>query len=100
MGIRIERVMTDNGSCYQPKAFRTACKSLGLRQIFTKPYSHRTTGKAERFIQTSLRKRAYARAYNTSDERNAELPRWVHRYIGIDHHMAVSAQNHPSADSA
>ena len=55
LGVRIERVMTDNGSCYRSKIFRAACKRLGLRQIFTKPYTPKTNGKAERFIQTALR---------------------------------------------
>jgi transposase InsO family protein len=80
LGIKVQRVMTDNGSCYRSKAFRAACKHLSLRQIFTKPYTPKTNGKAERFIQTSLREWAYARAYNTSHERTAELPRWLHRY--------------------
>jgi transposase InsO family protein len=55
LGIKVERVMTDNGSCYKSFAFRRACKRLGLRHIRTKPYTPRTNGKAERFIQTSLR---------------------------------------------
>jgi hypothetical protein len=55
LGVRIDRVMTDNGSCYRSKAFRAACKRLGLRQIFTRPYTPKTNGKAERFIQTALR---------------------------------------------
>jgi transposase InsO family protein len=55
LGIRVQGVMTDNGSCYRSRAFRAACKRLGLRQIFTKPYTPRTNGKAERFIQMSLR---------------------------------------------
>jgi len=80
LGVKIERVMTDNGSCYRSKTFGKACKRIGLRHIFTKPYTPKTNGKAERFIQTSLREWAYARAYNTSDERTAELPRWLHRY--------------------
>lgn len=80
LGICIERVMTDNGSCYRSKAFRTACKRLGLRQVFTRPYTPKTNGKAERFIQTSLREWAYARAYNNSQERTKELPHWLHRY--------------------
>jgi transposase InsO family protein len=70
---RIERVMTDNGSCYCSKMFRAACKRLGLRQIFTRPYTPKTNGKAERFIQTALREWAYARAYQNSDQRSAEL---------------------------
>ena len=80
LGVKVERVMTDNGSCYRSRAFRKACKQLGLRHIFTRPYTPKTNGKAERFIQTSLREWAYARAYNTSNERTAELPRWLHRY--------------------
>jgi transposase InsO family protein len=47
--------MTDNGSCYRSKAFKKALKAFGLRQIFTRPYTPKTNGKAERFIQTSLR---------------------------------------------
>jgi transposase InsO family protein len=60
LGIRIERAMTDNGSCY--RSFRAACDRLGLRQVFTKHYSPKTNGKAERFIQTALRERVYAHA--------------------------------------
>lgn len=80
LGITVERVMTDNGSCYRSFAFRSACKRLGLRHIRTRPYTPKTNGKAERFIQTALREWAYARAYDTSDQRAAELPYWIHRY--------------------
>ena len=80
LGVKVERVMTDNGSAYRSKAFAKDCKRLGLRHLFTKPYTPKTNGKAKRFIQTSLREWAYARAYNTSDERTAELTRWLHRY--------------------
>ena len=80
LGVKVERVMTDNGSCYRSKAFGKACKRLALKHIFTRPYTPKTNGKAERFIQTSLHEWAYARAYNTSLERAAELPRWLHRY--------------------
>ena len=55
LNVRIERVMTDNGSCYRSKVFTRACRELGLKHIFTKPYTPKTNGKAERFIQTSLR---------------------------------------------
>jgi len=80
LGITVERVMTDNGSCYKAFAFRRACKRLGLRHIRTRPYTPKTNGKAERFIQTALREWAYARAYDTSRQRKAELPYWMHRY--------------------
>jgi len=74
LGIKIERVMTDNGSCYRSFAFKRACKRLGLKHIRTKPYTPQTNGKAERFIQTSLREWAYARAYQHSRQRKDELP--------------------------
>jgi transposase InsO family protein len=92
LGVTIQRVMTDNGSCYKSFAFRRACKKLGLKHIRTKPYTPKTNGKAERFIQTSLREWAYARAYNTSDERTAELPRWLHRYNWHRPHGGIKSQ--------
>lgn len=91
LGVRIERVMTDNGSCYRSKTFRAACTRLGLRQIFTKPYTPRTNGKAERFIQTALREWAYARAYQNSDQRSAELVTWLHRYNWHRPHGSLKA---------
>ena len=80
LGVKVGRVMTDNGSCYLSRDFSRACKKLDLKHLRTKPYTPKTNGKAERFIQTSLREWAYARVYNTSHERTAELPRWLHRY--------------------
>jgi transposase InsO family protein len=96
LGIKVERVMTDNGSCYKSRAFARTCKQLGIRHIRTKPYTPKTNGKAERFIQTALREWAYAHAYDTSDQRADELPRWTHRYnwhrphAGIDSHTPIS----------
>jgi transposase InsO family protein len=92
LGVTIERVMTDNGSCYRSRAFARACKKLGLKHLRTKPYTPKTNGKAERFIQTSLREWAYARAYSTSDERAAELPRWLHRYNWHRPHGGIQSQ--------
>jgi transposase InsO family protein len=80
LGIKIDRVMTDNGSCYRSKAFNRLCQALGIRHIYTKPYTPKTNGKAERFIQSSLREWAYAQAYNTSEQRKSELPFWLHHY--------------------
>ena len=71
LGVTVTRVMTDNGSCYQAFAFRDACRDLGIKHIRTKPYTPKTNGKAERFIQTALREWAYAQAYPTSDRRAA-----------------------------
>lgn len=80
LGITVTRVMTDNGSCYKAHAFRDLCKELGLKHIRTKPYTPKTNGKAERFIQTALREWAYARAYDTSEQRKQSLPNWTHMY--------------------
>jgi transposase InsO family protein len=80
LGVIVTRVMTDNGSCYKAFAFRDACRDLGIKHIRTKPYTPKTNGKAERFIQTALREWAYAQAYPTSDRRAEELPVWLHRY--------------------
>ena len=96
LGVKIERVMTDNGSCYKSRAFAKACRELRIKHIRTKPYTPKTNGKAERFIQTCLREWAYARAYNTSDERAADLPLWTHMYNwhrphgGIKDHTPIS----------
>lgn len=76
LGITVTRVMTDNGSCYKAHAFRDLCKELGLKHIRTRPYTPKTNGKAERFIQTALREWAYARAYDTSEQRKQSLPNW------------------------
>lgn len=80
LGITVRRVMTDNGSCYKSFAFAAACRDLHLRHIRTKPYTPKTNGKAERFIQTALREWAYARAFQTSEQRKSLLPDWTHMY--------------------
>jgi transposase InsO family protein len=92
LGVRVERVMTDNGSCYRSKTFQKACKERGLRQVFTRPYTPKTNGKAERFIQTALREWAYARAYHNSDQRSAELIYWLHRYNWHRQHGSLKAK--------
>lgn len=80
LGIAIRRLLTDNGHCYRSHAFRHACTELGLRHHFTRPYTPRTNGKAERFIQTALREWVYARAYQNSAQRNDHMHPWLHHY--------------------
>jgi len=92
LGVRVARVMTDNGSCYKAFAFRDTCRDLGLKHIRTKPYTPKTNGKAERFIQSALREWAYARAYHTSQQRAVELPAWLHRYNWHRPHGSLKAQ--------
>jgi len=80
LGVTVHRVMTDNGSCYRARQFRDACRDLGLKHIRTRPYTPKTNGKAERFIQTALREWAYAQAYPNAQRQADELPVWLHRY--------------------
>ena len=92
LGITVERLMTDNGSCDKSFAFRDACKRLGLKHIRTKPYTPKTNGKAERFIQSSLREWAYARAYENSGQRAQELPHWLHHYNWHRPHAGIKGK--------
>ena len=79
-GIQAKRIYSDNGSCYRARKMRDAVTDLGLKHRFTKPYTPKTNGKAERFIQTSLREWAYAFAYSHSDQRLERLPLFLHNY--------------------
>jgi len=79
-GVKVERVMTDNGSGYVAKDFRAAIAEIQARHIRTRPYTPRTNGKAERFIQTMLREWAYGRPFQSSYRRRAALPAWLRRY--------------------
>jgi transposase InsO family protein len=79
-GIRVERVMTDNGPGYRSALHAAACSELGIRHLRTRPYRPRTNGKAERFIQTLMRDWAYIRIYASSRERTAALGPWLERY--------------------
>jgi transposase InsO family protein len=92
LGVTVARVMTDNGSCYRAFDFRNACRDLGLKHIRTKPYTPKTNGKAERFIQTALREWAYAQAYVHSNARTAELACWLHRYNWHRPHASLNAK--------
>ena len=79
-GVRVQAVMTDNGSCYVAHAYRAALAELELRHLRIKPRRPRTNGKAERFIQTLLNEWAYGRIYGSSAERTAALPLVLDRY--------------------
>lgn len=90
-GVKIRRVMTDNGGAYVSHRFRKTIVRLGARHVRTRPYTPRTNGKAERFIQTSLREWAYKWAYESSAEREAYLLTWLHDY---NHRRPHTALNH------
>ena len=91
-GVRAERVMTDNGSAYLARAFRAACARLGVRHLRTRPYTPRTNGKAERFIQTLLREWAYAEPYESSRERRAKLRPYLQFYNRQRPHASLDYQ--------
>lgn len=79
-GVLVERVMTDNGSGYVSKVFAAAVRHIGARHVRTRPYTPRTNGKAERFIQTCKREWAYARPFRSSAERTAALVDFLCHY--------------------
>ena len=99
-GVTVERVMTDNGSAYRSHHWRQACGALALRHLRTRPYTPRTNGKAERFIQTSLREWAYARPFATSHERTAALAPWLDHYNTARPHTALAHQPPASPPAA
>jgi transposase InsO family protein len=88
-GVSVERLMTDNGSAYRSHDFRKRLSLAGIRHIRTRPYTPKTNGKAERFIQTSLREWAYARAYQTSAERGQAMQPWIASYNHTRPHSAL-----------
>ena len=79
-GIRIRQVLTDNGPCFYRVQFGGACSALDIQHRRTRPYRPQTNGKAERFIQTAIREWAYARRYESSDQRRQHLQPWTHQY--------------------
>ena len=90
LGVRIKGVYTDNAKVYRGLDFAGCCAQLGLSHHYTKPYTPRTNGKAERFIQSCLREWAYARAYGHSYQRSDALPTWLHAYNWHRPHMSLA----------
>lgn len=88
-GIRIESVMTDNGSAYRSRLWRTTLETAGLRHLTTRPYTPRTNGKVERFIQTLLREWAYVRPYPRSWVRTRALRPYLRYYNCQRPHTAL-----------
>jgi transposase InsO family protein len=91
-GIRVERVLTDNGSAYVSLKHALACRRLGIRHLRTRPYRPQTNGKAERFIRTMLAGWAYGAIYGSSKERTAALDGWVWHYNHRRRHSALGHQ--------
>jgi transposase InsO family protein len=91
LGIRVRRVMTDNGPCFCSDRFRDTCRQFQMRHIRTRIYTPQTNGKAERFIQTAIREWAYARLYQNSEQRKEHLFPWIHDY---NWHRPHASLNH------
>lgn len=88
-GITIKGLLTDNGTGYRSHRFRNACQSATLHHRRTRPYTPRTNGKAERFIQTMLREWAYGRRYRSSHERRKLLASWLLYYNQVRPHGSL-----------
>lgn len=91
LGIRFKAVLTDNGPAYASRHFARACRQFGLKHRRTRPYTPRTNGKAERFIQTALREWAYGRSYGNSTQRADALAAWLHQYNWHRPHASIGA---------
>jgi transposase InsO family protein len=95
-GVKVERVLTDNGNAYRSAIHAIACRALGIRHLRTRPYRPQTNGKAERFIRTMLGGWAYGAIYRNSAERTAALEGWLWRYNYRRPHGAL-ARKTPAA---
>ena len=101
LGVTVERVMTDNAFCYTQRQYAAALARLGIAHRRTKPYTPRTNGKAERFIQTALREWAYAKPYRSSRRRAGALGPFLTHYntarphTAHDHHPPVTRLPNP-----
>jgi transposase InsO family protein/transposase len=88
-GIRVERVLTDNGPCYRAVVHALACRALAIKHLRTRPYRPRTNGKAERFIRTLVDGWAYGAVYRTSSERTTALAGWLDWYNRLRPHRSL-----------
>ena len=91
-GITVERILTDNGSCYRGIVHAVACRQLGIKHLRTRPYRPQTNGKAERFIRTMLNDWAHGAIYRTSQERTRALDGWLFHYNHQRRHSALGHQ--------
>jgi transposase InsO family protein len=92
LGITVQRVMTDNGAAYKSRVFAAACADNKVAHKRTRPYTPKTNGKAERFIQSSIREWAYARPFSSSAERHAAMAPWLHDYNTARPHSALNGK--------
>ena len=98
-GITMQRLLTDNGPCYRNRLFAQMLAQHNIKHRFTRPYTPRTNGKAERFIQTAIREWAYARSYSNSTDRQQQLHFWLHDYNFHRPHASLNL-NSPASRAA
>jgi transposase InsO family protein len=89
LGIRVRRILSDNGSGYLARRFTHELERLRVVHKRTRPCRPWTNGKAERFIQTLLREWAYPVAYLTSEARARVLLRWLRHYNRARPHASL-----------
>ena len=89
LGVKIQRLLTDNGGAFRSKDFAKACAELKIKHGFTRPYRPQTNGKAERFIQSALREWAYGFVYQNSLQRTDQLDAWIHHYNWHRPHQGI-----------
>lgn len=89
LGVKVQRLLTDNGAAFRSRNFAAACTRLGIVHRFTRPYRPQTNGKAERFIQSALREWAYGFTYQHSAQRTAALDHWTHHYNWHRPHQGI-----------
>ena len=91
-GITVQRVLTDNGSCYRSHLWRDTLTALGVKHLRTRPYRPQPNGKVERFNRTMLNEWAYQRLFTSEKTRRAALPAWLHQYNHHRPHTALGGQ--------
>jgi transposase InsO family protein len=91
-GVRVRRLLSDNGACFRSHLFAACCRELGLRHSFTRPYRPRTNGKAERFIRTLINEWAWVQLYGSNEERRRALGPWLIHYNYRRPHSALGHQ--------
>jgi hypothetical protein len=91
-GVTLERIMTDNGNAYRSHDFRAACTSAGVRHLRTRPYTPRTNGKAERFLQPSCVDAPTPAPSDHNRSGPPRWPRWLHLYNVHRPHTALAGQ--------
>lgn len=91
--VQVRALLSDNGSCYRSRKFRDACQQMHISHRRTRPYTPRTNGKAERFIQTALREWAYATHWENSDQRDQQLHNWTDFYNQLRPHASLKQRS-------